>query len=148
MSNMDPGQAQQAKEAGSSSDKTSFDAMKMVHIAHSFSHQQDKATIDSVLRDWRGYIAARFALTPDQQSFLDAVDDGRHQELAGLLRDVVDSGGSERLVVVMVADHERDGGMYHELRKESVEESNQGLRPNFVIAHCDAHCRNWGWGPA
>lgn len=149
MPNVHPDQAPSAEKAeGSSSDKTPFDAMKMVHIAHAISQQHDAVMTDSVLRDWRTYIAERFALTPDQQSFLDAVDDERHQELAALLRDVADSGGSQRLVVVMVADHGRDGGMYHELRKESVEESRQGLRPNFVIAHCDANCQNWGWGPA
>jgi hypothetical protein len=126
--------------------KRPFDAMKAVHLTHSLSASDDKGEAGAILQDWRAYLKDNFDLTGSQRSWLDSVDEERDAEVKTLLREVVESSGAERLIVAMIADHSKPGGLYHELRKESVEESRQGLRPNLVIAHCDANCENWGWG--
>lgn len=129
------------------SNNQAFDAMQAVHLTHALSTSGDQRQASEILRDWRTFLVDNFSLTADQRQWLDSVDDERHTTVKSLLQEIIDSGGAQRLVVVMVADHTRPGGLYHELRQESVEESRQGLRANLVIAHCDANCQNWGWGP-
>lgn len=131
--------------------RAKFDALQAVHVVHSLTTAADKKLTAAFLKDWRGYLASNFTLTVDQAKFLESVDKKREAEVKRILRQTIESKGTFRLVVVMVADHSKPGGLIHELRHESVAEERQGLqevRANFVIAHCDANCRNWGWGPA
>lgn len=131
--------------------KLKFDALQAVHVVHDLTAAADKKMTDAFLTDWRGYLAANFSLTTDQVQFLESADEKRQAEVKRILRKTIESKGKLRLVVVLVADHTKPGGLVHELRHESVTEERKGLkevRANFVIAHCDANCRNWGWGPA
>lgn len=133
------------------SDKPKFDALQAVRAVHALTAAADKKTTETFLADWRGYLKSNFSLTDDQLRWLESVDKKHETEVNRILRQTFDSKGKFRLVVVMVADHTKTGGLVHELRHESVEEQRQGIqavRSNFVIAHCDANCRNWGWGPA
>jgi hypothetical protein len=127
-------------------DRQSFDAMKAASLTHALSTGGDATQAAEMLSDWRAFLTDNFSLTDDQRQWLDSASDERDSTVKRLLREVIESGGAQRLVVVMVADNTVAGGLYHELRKESVEESSQGSRANFVIAHCDANCRHWGWG--
>jgi hypothetical protein len=138
-------------EEDSMSEKPKFDALQAVHAVHALSAAGDEKKSKALLADWRGFLKANFSLTDDQVKWLATVDKGHEAEVKKILRQTVESKGKSRLVVVLVADHTKPGGLVHELRHESVEEQRQGLhevRANFVIAHCDANCRNWGWGPA
>jgi hypothetical protein len=51
------------------------------------------------------------------------------------------------MVVAVVPDTTKSEGLFHELRKEAVQETSDNMCANTVIAHCDANCQNWGWGP-
>jgi hypothetical protein len=130
-------------------DKPALDAMKAVHLVQGLAAGGDSAQAPSTLADWKGHLAERFAVDEGQRAWLDSLDDEQEAVLTRELRDVIDSGGGKRLVVTMIADPARPGGMYHELRSESVE-SRAGevhAEMGIIIAHCDANCRNWGWGP-
>lgn len=124
-----------------------FDAMKAVQLTEALSANSDMGQAAEILRDWRTFLEENYSLTQDQRQWLDSVDDAHHVLVKNLLQETINSGGAQRLIVAMIADHTRPGGLYHELRQESVEESRQGMRANIVIAHCDANCQNWGWGP-
>ena len=134
-------------------EKPKFDALQAVRVVHSLTGvaQAQQQAVEAFLADWQGYLNANFSLTDDQRAWLDSVGQEHEAEVKKILRQALESKGKSRLVVVMVADDTKPGGLVHELRHESVEEQRHGIhdvRANFVIAHCDANCRNWGWGPA
>ena len=131
-------------------EKPRFDALQAVRVVHALTAAADKKSTEAFLTDWRSFLTANFSLTDDQLRWLESVDKERDAEVKQILQQTIESKGKFRLVVVMLADHTRPGGLFHELRHESVEEQRQGfqeVRANLVIAHCDADCRNWGWGP-
>ena len=129
--------------------KPAFNAMKAVHLVHGMVAGKDKERAPAILADWKGYIAQNFALEDEQRAWMDSLDEGQSAVLTRVLQKILDSDGKERLVATMIADHTKPGGMYHELRTESLETRGQGVQANrgIVIAHCDADCGNWGWGP-
>jgi hypothetical protein len=137
--------------------KPRFDALQAVRVVHALTAAADKQPAadtrmtDAVLTDWRAFLAANFNLTDDQHRWLDSADEARTREVQRLLRQTIENPGTYRLVVVLLVDHTKPRGLVHELRHEAVAEERHGLhdvRANLVIAHCDADCRNWGWGPA
>ena len=117
---------------------------------HALTAAADEKTREEFLADWRASLTSNFSLTDDQRRWLDSVDQERDAQVKAILRQTIESGGKYRLVVVMLADQAKPGGLFHELRHGSVDEQRHGLeefRANLVIAHCDADCSNWGWGP-
>lgn len=131
-------------------EKPRFDAMKAVHLVHGLAADQGRKRAPALLEDWKGYLLENFALEDEQLAWMDSLDEEQSALLTQELREILDSEGTKRLVVTMIADHARPGGMYHELRSESLETKDKRIQQNvgIVIAHCDAHCKNWGWGPA
>jgi hypothetical protein len=123
-----------------------FDPLQAIHMAHSLS-LGDGETAKQVAGDWRSFLHSHFDLTDDQRKWLDSVSPEQESQVQQVLQDTFASRGSRRIVIVMVADNSKPGGLVHELRQESVGEEEQ-MRANLVIAHCDANCRNWGWGAA
>ena len=130
-------------------DKPAFDAMKAVQLAHGLVTGEDRERAPAILEDWKGYLVESFALEVEQRAWMDSLDEEQSALLTRVLQEILDSDGKTRLVVTMIADHTKPGGMYHELRTESLETRNRGVHANIgiVIAHCDANCKNWGWGP-
>ena len=123
-----------------------FDGLAAVRIANALTTGADKSQAHEMVRDSRRFLATSFELTEDQRQWLDLVDQEREAPAAELLQETIDSNGTLRWVVVMVAVPSQAGGFIHELRRESTTESRSGERSNITIAHCDSNCRNWGWG--
>ncbi len=124
-------------------EKPRFDAMQAVKVVDRLA--TDPAESEAVLKDWKGFLETNFSLTEDQQAWLAAVDPAQDAHVRQILSETINSAGRLRLVVAMIADHAKPGGLYHELRQEAVEERPAGLRNNLVIARCDANCQNWKW---
>ena len=138
-------------------DTPAFSAMTAVHLAHGLVTGEDKEQAPAILEDWKGYLVKNFALKDEQRAWIDSLDHEQTDIVTRVFQKIIDSNGKERLVVTMIADHAKPGGMYHELRTESLGTRDQGVTESlrdpggdasisFAIAHCDANCRNWGWG--
>jgi len=131
--------------------KPNFDGVQAVKLADSLRNGGHTGELDKFLADWRGYVEENYSLTDDQENWLNTADEQHFTSVKDAINRTVESGGQERLVVTIVPDQTRPGGIFHELRAESAGagEKGQGIRPylSIVIAHCDANCQNWGWGP-
>lgn len=126
--------------------KPRLDGLAAVRSANALTTGADKSQGHEMVRDWRRFLTTNFELTEDQRQWLDSVDQEREARVAELLHETIDSNGTLRWVVVMVAVPSQPGGFIHQLRRESTTESRSGDRSNITIAHCDANCQNWGWG--
>ncbi len=138
--------------------KPRFDALQAVRVVQALTAAADtqpapdQRLIDALLTDWRAFLTTNYTLTDDQRQWLASVDDEHDAEIKRLLRQTIASRGRERLVVALVANATTPEGFIHELRHEAVEAQADGVPTgrvtlSMVIAHCDSHCGNWGWGP-
>lgn len=100
-------------------------------------------------RDWRQFVRESFRLHADQErSLMDAapakVREIQHffSEAAGHMR----QGGKLAARIIKLPVAKQTAAAVHELHID-VETAAMSPQLSIVIAHCDANCRNWGWGP-
>jgi hypothetical protein len=109
--------------------------------------------------DWRELIRQEFQLTPDQARSLETVSHERAQQIQDQLRSAarhVERGGRIDARIVKRPLEKQTATAVHEIQLEHKNGDDSGgygtatraaVQVSIVIAHCDAHCRNWGWGP-
>lgn len=125
-----------------------FNGLAIAAFVHELAYSVDTNNVDlELLTDWRSALEGRYEFTDTQRRWLDSMDVRDEAMVLKLIKETIASKGAERLVVATIPNHGEPGGVFHELRKESVLETPDNMRANLVIAHCDAHCQNWGWGP-
>lgn len=97
---------------------------------------------------WAETLAGRFEMDADQSQFFRAMSAEDAGRLTKIRDDLLSEQPSLRVVVVIVPDSTQRQGFRHEIRTESLSDASI-VKPQvgIVIAHCDAHCQNWGWGP-
>ncbi|MEU9139970.1 hypothetical protein AB0D33_29110 [Streptomyces sp. NPDC048404] len=109
------------------------------------------------LDDLVAMVEERFQLTEGQQTGVRDLASQTDQisRLKELVLDAARSDGASQFVVVQ-RPNGANGRFVHELRRETLakgiapaaDEESGVLRATVGIAHCDADCRNWGWGSA
>ncbi|MEU4170867.1 hypothetical protein AB0F46_28805 [Streptomyces sp. NPDC026665] len=108
------------------------------------------------LDDLVAMVEERFQLTDGQQTGVRdlAAQADQVSRLKELVLDAARSEGVSQFVVVQLPNG-ADGRFVHELRRETLadgilpaDEGSVVLRATVGVAHCDADCRNWGWGSA
>jgi len=100
--------------------------------------------------NWRQFARDTFHLHPDQERSLLDISNEKAREIQTFFAEAaLRVGRGEHLLatIVSVPPEQRTPQAAHELR---VGVEGQKLSPeiDIVIAHCDADCKNWGWGPA
>ncbi|MFE2296977.1 hypothetical protein ACFXAW_02125 [Streptomyces sp. NPDC059445] len=108
------------------------------------------------LDDLVAMVEERFQLTDGQQTGVRDLSAQADQvaRLKELVLDAARSDGASQFVVVQ-RPNGADGRFVHELRQETLvkghtlaDEGSAAMRSTVGVAHCDADCRNWGWGSA
>ncbi|MFD9466399.1 hypothetical protein [Streptomyces sp. NPDC060027] len=113
---------------------------------------EDPAGLDNLA----AMIEERFKLTDGQQIGVSDLASQTDQvsRLKELVLEAARSDGAAQFVVVQRPDG-ANGRFVHELRWETLANGTAPadaeavvLRQTVGVAHCDADCRNWGWGSA
>jgi hypothetical protein len=99
--------------------------------------------------DWRQALRDEFQLNARQESSLDEAPpeqvDEIQQYFVQVAEDVGQGGHLVGNIVKLSAEQQTEQAL-HELHFHS-HPLDRSHNLSIVIAHCDAHCRNWGWGP-
>jgi hypothetical protein len=102
----------------------------------------------NVLDDPLSSMTEQFQLTQDQQEGLNALN-SNPEKIAQLKELIIGASNNPASSHFVVATAPGATGLLHELRLET---AATGPVAQFTaisavtIAHCDANCRNWGWG--
>jgi hypothetical protein len=104
---------------------------------------------DELNTDWRRFVRSQFHTTPDQEQSFDHIPTHVVKEIQDFFRQAsqeVKRGGHLHAKIVKRPKEKQTPSAVHEVH---VGTESAALTPqlSIVIAHCDAHCRNWGWGP-
>jgi hypothetical protein len=124
-----------------------MDGLRIAELVNTIAGEVTSTQRAQLEQDWRSFLERSFTITDGQRDWLRALIPSQVQFVAALIQDTLASKGAERIVVAYIPDPSKAGGLIHELRKEAVIETQDNMRSNIVIAHCDANCQNWGWGP-
>lgn len=129
------------------SNEKRINGMRIAQLVDGLANSPDQDSKERLRTNWRVFLTESFAISPNQLDWFNGMSAEQERNVGELIEQTLASGGAERLVVAFVPDKSKPAGFYHELRKEAVLETADNMRSNTVIAHCDAHCQNWGWGP-
>ena len=120
---------------------------------HAFIQTINKSCPPELGTDWRKAVQEAFELTAEQKKSLDGIPNERVQEIqtfCATLAHHVQRGSQVHGRISTVPVEDRTGSAAHELHMSLLEPKSSGRSSNpvmmFQIAHCDADCRNWGWG--
>ena len=99
--------------------------------------------------DWRQVVTDDFELHPWQRKSLTGAPTNRVEDVQKFFvqaaRDVEQGGRIDGEIVKLPIERQTEHAV-HELHLHS-HPPNRTHNLSIVIAHCDAHCKNWGWGP-
>lgn len=103
---------------------------------------------EQLTRDWRNFVQGAFALEPEQKESLEQVPEMRVKEIQEFFAEAaghVKKGGMLHARIIKRPPEKRTESAVHELHMD-IESPAITPKVSVVIAHCDAHCRHWGWG--
>jgi len=112
--------------------------------------EQINASVPEQLEtDWRTFVHDAFLLEPEQKRSLDRVPESRVKEIQTFFANAavhIKKGGKLHARIIKRPVEKRTQHVVHELHMDT---DSSAITPKLgiVIAHCDAHCKNWGWGP-
>lgn len=109
----------------------------------------NKTFPEQLKTDWREFVRSEFQLLPEQEKSLTHIPRHRVEEIQDYFTQVashVEHGGKVQANVVTLPLEEQTPERVHDLLISSARTVEPFV--DIVIAHCDADCRNWGWGPA
>lgn len=139
-----------------SEEKTRFGPSTLVIELNDLTRRVAAGESPQELENLAALIEERFKLTDDQQSGVRnlASQPDQASRLKKLVLEAARSYGATQFVVVQRPDR-TNGRFVHELRWETPANGSPPARAEagaqmqtIGIAHCDADCRNWGWGKA
>src|SRR4029077_1130019 len=99
--------------------------------------------------DWQSFVRHQFKLTPDQEESLNNVPPNLVKEFQDYFIQAsthVKKGGAIHANIIELPPEQQTPQAFHEVHV-SLESKEVIPQLSFVIAHCDANCQNWGWGP-
>jgi len=104
---------------------------------------------DELRSDWRGFVKNQFHTTPEQGQSFDHIPDYVIKEIQEFFNEAalqLKHGGQLHAKIVKRPAKKQTPTAVHEVH---IGTESPALTPqlHIVIAHCDSHCRNWGWGP-
>jgi hypothetical protein len=120
---------------------------------HAFIQQINTNKLHGVETDWREAVRKSFVLDEEQSASLDQIYPARVQEIQAFYDQAIQTvkaGGSiaGRISTVSGEEHAHELHVFIKGASLSGGIATPAVGPvSIPIAHCDANCRNWGWGP-
>lgn len=100
-------------------------------------------------KDWRQFVRESFHLHADQERSLQDAAPAKVKEIQHFFTEAAGHmrrGGKLAARIIKLPAAKQTTAAVHELHVD-VETAAMSPQLSIVIAHCDANCRNWGWGP-
>ena len=104
---------------------------------------------DLLAKDWRRFVREHFHLKPDQDESLQQAPATKVKEIQHFFTEAASHmrrGAKLDARIVKLPVAKQTSHAVHELHVD-IETKEMTPQLSIVIAHCDANCRNWGWGP-
>lgn len=105
---------------------------------------------DELTTHWRRFVTNNLDMTEGQRKSIEDIPDAVAKDIHEFFLQAASqlkTGGRIHGKIVKRPEAMRTVAAVHEVHM-SVETPHPSPQLNIVIAHCDADCRNWGWGPA
>jgi hypothetical protein len=114
------------------------------------AHADGRDLHPHLLNDWERYIDEQFELDDDQRADLNRLCSNPDEKIQQtVMRALSTSGETPRFTLERKSDGRATDSFVNELKMNR----SRGLEAtgpeavDFTIAHCDADCLNWKWGP-